>query len=603
MFRPTEEQQIAVTKFCTGRPLKIAAFAGSGKTSTLQLLAKSNASRGIYLAFNKAIAAEARERFPRHVDCRTTHAIAFRAVMPNYDSTAKLTTSLRARQLAQVMAFKDIVLPGPFRLEQVQQAHLVLGTVRRFCQSDDAAIGRDHVPRYGRLLGLPDELLAQIQGWAVGQAAVLWARMVDRRDDVPLGHDGYLKLWALSRPSLPAAYILLDEAQDTNAVVLGVLKHQDAQIVYVGDRHQQIYEWRGALNAMEQVVGCEEAALTQSFRFGDAIAAAASQVLATLGERQRIRGNPAIASTIGASGPSAAVLARTNGTVILEVLEAAAAGQTPCVVGGTQEIRRLLSDVYELKAGKSAASPEFFGFDNWPDVVAFAETEEGEDLRTFVQLVEQHGENKLWAAVKSAQDDEEGADVILSTAHKAKGREWDAVRLAPDFVSSRLGPDPGAASEVRLFYVAMTRAKRSLIVDPEVLATFATTAWKAKRSRPAADAPTYRPMPRSGAQTPPSPPPARPTHIREVTPPAIRSQHPGAAEAAPSTPQPPPSLREAPPPRAAWGGTPPKLVPVRPTARQATARDGGNHRANTADVAASKRDTLWSRVARLFGAS
>ena len=72
------------------------------------------------------------------------------------------------------------------------------------------------------------------------RAQILWRRMVDRADEIPLGHDGYLKLWALSQPTLKADYILLDEAQDTNAVVLDVLAGQQAQVVYVGDRHQQI---------------------------------------------------------------------------------------------------------------------------------------------------------------------------------------------------------------------------------------------------------------------------------------------------------------------------------------------------------------------------
>ena len=97
--------------------------------------------------------------------------------MPDYNSTAKLTTSFRARQLAEVMGFKDILLPGKVRLERVQQAHLVLGTIRRFCQSDDPAIARNHVPRYGRLLGVPDQLLSQIQGWAADQR-----RLVDAHD-------------------------------------------------------------------------------------------------------------------------------------------------------------------------------------------------------------------------------------------------------------------------------------------------------------------------------------------------------------------------------------------------------------------------------------
>ncbi len=262
--------------------------------------------------------------------------------------------------------------------------------------------------------------------------------MTNHRDPIPLGHDGYLKLWALGNPKLGCDYILLDEAQDTNPVVLGVLSGQPAQIVYVGDRHQQIYEWRGAINAMEEIQGCEEAYLTQSFRFGPVIADAASQVLRTLGEDKPIRGINSLNSSVDSHGTARTVLARTNATVILEVLESMNAGLRPCVVGGTDDLKRLLSDVYELKSGKPGACPEFFGFQNWQEVIAFADTEEGEDLRTFVQLVEQHGEDKLWAAVVSAQKGEEDADIILSTAHKSKGREWESVRLAQDFLSSRV---------------------------------------------------------------------------------------------------------------------------------------------------------------------
>ena len=56
MVQPTDEQTLAVDKFKTGRPLKITAFAGTGKTSTLIQMARTRPSRGLYLAFNKAIA-------------------------------------------------------------------------------------------------------------------------------------------------------------------------------------------------------------------------------------------------------------------------------------------------------------------------------------------------------------------------------------------------------------------------------------------------------------------------------------------------------------------------------------------------------------------
>jgi hypothetical protein len=194
------------------------------------MLAKSRASRGIYIAFNKAVANEAKEKFPKHVDCRTTHSLAFRAVMPAYGSIPKLTESIRPKQLAEVMRLKDRVFQNALKLDGVHQAHLTLGTVRRFCQSADAIIGLGHVPTYGRLLGAWENVVAEVKNGAVGQAFLLWSRMIDKSDQIPLGHDGYLKLWALGNPELAADYILLDEAQDTNGVVLGVLKGRAARI-------------------------------------------------------------------------------------------------------------------------------------------------------------------------------------------------------------------------------------------------------------------------------------------------------------------------------------------------------------------------------------
>jgi hypothetical protein len=295
MQRPTEEQSHALQRFGTGRPLKINAFAGAGKTTTLQLLAGSRNGRGAYLAFNKSIAREAGEKFPRTTDCRTTHSIAWRSVQSAHGfSTGKMKDRVYARQLAETLRLRDRTFSGKLRLTAVHQAHLLSRTLRNFCQSAYPHIDREHTPQYGRLLGAGEAVLAEVHAWVLTTSKALRERMINCRDPMPLGHDGYLKLWALGRPHLGYEYILLDEAQDTNPVVLGVLSDQSAQIVYVGDKHQQIYEWRGAVNAMEKIEGCEQSYLTQSFRFGNTIADVASQVLRTLGETKPVRGNPAV---------------------------------------------------------------------------------------------------------------------------------------------------------------------------------------------------------------------------------------------------------------------------------------------------------------------
>jgi hypothetical protein len=223
---------------------------------------------------------------------------------------------------------------------------------------------------------------------------------------------------------------------------------------------------------MAEIQTDEERVIRKSFRFGEAIARAASSILRTLGETNEIIGNEKVASEIVSLGEARAVLARTNTMVIREALAALGANRSVHIVGGTDELKRLVGDVFNLKNGQPASHPDFFGFSHWDEVVAFAATEEGEDLMPFVALVEQHGAGALWACIRSVTEEENEADVVLSTAHKSKGREWPSVKLASDFSASNSEGGPVSAEEVRLFYVAVTRAKEKLIVDAQLLAAF-----------------------------------------------------------------------------------------------------------------------------------
>jgi superfamily II DNA or RNA helicase len=62
--RPTDEQLAAIDQAKRGESFKVMAYAGSGKTTTLQLISEQlRQQKGLYLAFNKAIADEARSKF------------------------------------------------------------------------------------------------------------------------------------------------------------------------------------------------------------------------------------------------------------------------------------------------------------------------------------------------------------------------------------------------------------------------------------------------------------------------------------------------------------------------------------------------------------
>lgn len=493
---PTSEQRRAIDLFKTGGSLKVNAYAGTGKTSTLELLAHSTSRRGQYIAFNRSIVAEARERFPASVDCSTTHGLAFRSTSSAYRENAdKMTGKTSANQLAELLGLKKLWrIDENHALQPRSQAYLILETIKRFAQSADGELSVDHIPRHGSLLSASEAVIAEVSNFALQGASYVWGRMLDPADPLPLGHDGYLKLWALSRPEIAADFILLDEAQDTNPVVLEVLRSQAAQMVYVGDRYQQIYEWRGAVNAMERIETDAEARLTQSFRFGQSIAAGASSILALLGEQQPLTGNPNIRSRIGPVEPRT-ILARTNSSAMTALIEVLNDNRQPHLVGGTGEIMQLLKGVQDLKQGRPTDVPDFFGFTNWEEVVAFADTAEGEQLQTFVNLVESRGERQLMWALNRVVD-EDKSDVIISTAHKAKGREWDNVRLMDDFLKSRPRRPPAStqdndadnAAELRLLYVAVTRAKLAVEL-PEAVARLVRVDAPMVDRRPAIERP------------------------------------------------------------------------------------------------------------------
>lgn len=516
-FKPTDEQATALEAFLEGKSLKINAFAGSGKTSTLQLLANATGLRGQYLAFNRNIVGDAREKFAETVDCSTSHSLAFRAAPSGYkQDMSKLTTKCTAKHLVEALGLKRRRFGDKYMVTPDSQGYLYLETIRRYAQSADGEIGVEHVPRLGALRVAPEDVLEEVSDFALEGARKVWARMLSERDPLPLGHDGYLKLWGLSRPIIAADYVMLDEAQDTNPVVLDVLQRQRAQLVYVGDKYQQIYEWRGAVNAMETITTEASTYLTTSFRFGNAIADLATKMLLRLGEQRPVQGNTAIRSRIANVQPEA-VLARTNATTITAVVEALDADRRPHLVGDKTELMDMLRAVQSLKEGEPTSCPAFFGFKSWDEVLELARSDEGAHLVTFVNLVEKRGERQLmWALNRTV--DEEKADLVISTAHKSKGREWKSVRLMDDFLRSspgetaKAGPDP---AELRLLYVALTRAKEVLEV-PAPIMDFIERGVLPEKERVEASPALENPAPLRPAR--PSTAPARPPEVRTVSP-------------------------------------------------------------------------------------
>ncbi|MFO1365080.1 MAG: UvrD-helicase domain-containing protein [Moraxella osloensis] len=184
---------------------------------------------------------------------------------------------------------------------------------------------------------------------------------------------------------IPADFILFDEAQDADPLMMGILSNQPNQVIYVGDAHQQIYEWRGAVNAMKRLP-LPQTLLTQSFRFGDQIADVANGFLKALQEEVPLRGNPAMASTLGKSmvhGQKDAILCRTNASAMVNLLSGLKMGHKVALQADTERLLKFSQSAERLKKGQAAYGvPELAYFNNWRDVQDYSETSEGSDLKT-----------------------------------------------------------------------------------------------------------------------------------------------------------------------------------------------------------------------------
>lgn len=451
MTRHTLEQKAVIDS--NAAVLAVDAFAGTGKTSTLVGFTEVRPqSRTLYIAFNKSVATEAKERFPDHVDCRTTHSLAFGAVGRRY-----------AAKLGNVPAF---AVSNEFACSS-NRAKRALDTLSAWFCSTDPSVGVEHVS---------DEVANNLsEAQAVVELAMnVWSRMQDPNcTNIKMPHDGYLKLWAMSRPVLRYDIILLDEAQDTNPITLELVMAQrsHASIVLVGDRHQGIYGFRGAMNAMEAVEADERVALTQSFRFGQAIADVASRILAAFKDEGRaVRGRADIEVQWSVDHRKHyALIGRTNAGLFASAAHVVLGRQPRALhfVGGFESypFGKVLDAYYLWAEERSRIKDQTIGrFRSFSEFRTYGEEAGDAEVKALCKTVEQYKTQipTIHSRMRAAETPlQERADITLTTAHRAKGLEWEQVQLADDFIELP-PPEDHDQEEINLLYVAVTRAIRAI---------------------------------------------------------------------------------------------------------------------------------------------
>lgn len=504
-LQPTAEQR-AIVEADTRRDLVVNALAGAAKTTTLEWRARARPDRRIlYIAFSKEVELEASRRFPRNVTCKTTHALAYAQFGVPFRAANNLGEPT-PEQLRKVFPPKLMDERDPALLA------LALATVRAYMASADDTIERKHVP-----VVTASEHGVRVD-YVLETAHAAWEIMANPDDGrIRAPHDLYLKLWQLSRPTLHDRYdeVFLDEAQDSNAAVFRVLRDQDwVHRVLVGDSRQAIYGFRGAADVLQALPNAERHSLTGSFRFGPELAEVANTVLAHyLGSDLFVRGlGPPTAilaphDPLPKSATPPCFLHRTNAGLLDQALALVREYPRQYWLGGLERYGLdTIEDVYRVYMGKSeqARHPALRALSDLGAVQRYAQVNGNRELELNVDVVFKYRHSTLEhlrVLRAAACKDPRQADVILATAHRAKGKEFDVVVLGEDFVplmyfeqttgiwSPRLlGWLPERLEEflvtkeedARLLYVALTRARKCLRLNADLNALLLWAAGKLK---------------------------------------------------------------------------------------------------------------------------
>lgn len=475
----TDEQEKIVA--CNDPMIVVNAYAGSGKTTTLAEYAKHRpGKRFLYLAYNKAMQVEAAERFPSNVVTSTTHSLAYRSVGARYRN--KLG-DIRPVDVSDVFG-------GDYR-----SAKLAIETLKNFFASDKPGLTEDHVPI--------EAVGKTLIGNAISLAKKIWMASVDKDGRMPMPHDGYLKLYAMTKPDLSDRFdsILFDEAQDANPVTSQIVFSQaHLQKMVVGDRYQAIYGFRGAANAMEMLSEVDAAHfhLTKSFRFGPDVAALASMILNEIRGEERPLVGMRPGRTAGTVDPSRpyAHLHRTNADLLRTAAWCAERNVPFSLLGGVGayafenilDVHRLFSrNTREIKNGLIRR------FGSMSELTDYADAVDDIPLKGMIKIVEEYRDNIpfMISLVKKRAIEVHDLEnpprldnsykknmglVTLTTAHRSKGLGFDQVLLSDDYHSlfdkgtgDLIAPtDRKEEEEVNLIYVALTRAKAALQINDDL---------------------------------------------------------------------------------------------------------------------------------------
>ena len=170
-----------------------------------------------------------------------------------------------------------------------------------------------------------------------------------------------------------------------------------------------------------------------------------------------------------------AVLCRTNARIIEKIIKSKK--KKLHVIGGVDEILNLAKSGFGLykRNYKIIKHNKIKQYKSWTEMVKLNSQYKDADITFLIALINTYKndfQSIIWTVERANYVSEKEADIVLSTIHKSKGREWNNVTIEDDFtifddnnLDSVLALEK---EELNILYVAITRAKKGLYMSAGV---------------------------------------------------------------------------------------------------------------------------------------
>lgn len=487
-WRPSEYQAAILDAVLnTDDNLIIQACAGSGKTSTLRMICEviPPCLNTIAVAFNKAIAEEFKAKLPHYVDSKTLHGVGFsacRRAHPDGITVEYKKADRLIRQYCDTQRFTDKVT-WALRRELPRLMSLILATLT---DARDEENLRDLAENFAMFVS--EESFR----------ACLPIINMKRGDQRNIDFDDMLDHSIVFNYPIPNYdLVLVDEAQDLNAQQMKIIDKMigaSGRVIFVGDRYQAIYGFRGAcssaMDVMKHSYQCTELPLSYCYRCGSSIVTEAQKIVGCEVIRSPEHQESGLVEEYSKDyydevmyslEPGDLIVCRTNAPLVEPCLRLIRDGRK-AIIRGADIADRLIGIIEMIQRDNRITDERLEDLKRYLNVwekekVGIAiESGRGSlasyysDLaKTLYHLIVASISIKdLTKQIRSIFSDDNGSEIYFSTIHRSKGLESRRViYLGPEQVPHPMAVRCGNVEQLRqeknLDYVARTRAKKVLI--------------------------------------------------------------------------------------------------------------------------------------------